>query len=267
MFALYQRREIATFIGAILVSVILLSVSSVQQANIMRAGWLFILSPIQETFAFIPSYFNLKSKNKLLRQQLAQIQIKLSDMEERGMENTRLRKLISLKKKAEFTFIPAEVIGWNTEQGLNSIVINVGDSEQIKKYMAVVMENGVLGRVLEVGPFSSHVQLLSDRSSRISGIIQRSRERGIIRYKREELFMEVSLRADVLKGDKVVTSGLGGTYPSGLAVGMITKIKEGDVFKKVSIAPAARFNSVEEVFVITGKAEETSRISRSPTSP
>ena len=79
--------------------------------------------------------------------------------------------------------------------------------------------------------------------------------------------MEVSLRADVLKGAKVVTSGLGGTYPSGLAVGMITKIKEGDVFKKVSIAPAARFNSVEEVFVITGKAEETSRISRSPTSP
>ena len=251
-FALYHHRQNTAFALAMIISIVLLTASPTSQVSIMRVVWLMVLTPVQEAFAFIPSYFNLKSENQLLRQKLVQMQLQTADLEERRIENQRLRGLLNLKDKRQYTYIPAEVIGWNTDQGLNTIVIDVGRSDQIRKYMAVVMEDGVLGRIIEVGLTSSFVQLLTDRNCRISGLVQRSREQGIIRYQGDELFMQLPLRADVRLGDRVVTSGLGETYPSGLPVGRISQITLGNrnLFKQVSIAPAVELNRLEEVFVI-----------------
>ncbi len=254
-FALYHHRQKTTFALAMIISIVLLTAPPPSQVSIIRVVWLMVLTPVQEAFAFIPSYFNLKSENHLLRQKLVQMQLQTVDLEERRIENQRLRGLLNLKDKKQYTYIPAEVIGWNTDQGLDTIVIDVGRSDQIRRYMAVVVEDGVLGRIIEVGPTSSFVQLLTDRNCRISGLVQRSREQGIIRYQGDELFMQLPLQADVRLGDRVVTSGLGETYPSGLKVGRISQITLGsrNLFKQVSITPAVELNRLEEVFVIMGR--------------
>lgn len=256
-YILYYHRQYTAFALAMIISILLLTAAPQRQVGITRTAWLMVLTPFQEAFAFIPSYFNLKSENRLLRLKLAQWQLRSADLEERRFENERLRGLLSLKEKNRYTYVPAEVIGWNTDLRLNTIVIDVGRSEQIQKYMAVVMEDGVLGRIIEVGLTSSYVQLLTDRNSRISGLVQRSREQGIIRYVNDALYMELPLRADVRIGDRVVTSGLGGTFPPGLPVGSIGQIALDDrnLFKQVSITPAVQLNRLEEVFVIAG--EET----------
>lgn len=256
-YILYHHRQYTAFVLAMIISILLLTAAPQRQVGITRTVWLMVLTPFQEAFAFIPSYFNLKSENQLLRQKLVQWQLREADLEERRFENERLRGLLSLKEKSRYTYVPAEVIGWNTDQRLNTIVIDVGRSEQIRKYMAVVMEDGVLGRIIEVGLTSSYVQLLTDRNSRISGLVQRSREQGIIRYVNDALYMQLPLRADVRIGDRVVTSGLGETFPSGLPVGGIDRVAldSRNLFKQVSITPAVEFNRLEEVFVIAG--EET----------
>lgn len=261
-YILYYHRQYTAFALAMVISILLLTAAPQQQVGITRIVWLTVLTPFQEAFAFIPSYFNLKSENQLLRQKLVQMQLRAADLEEGRFENQRLRGLLSLKEKNRYTYVPAEVIGWNTDQRLNTIVIDVGRSEQIQKYMAVVMEDGVLGRIIEVGLTSSYVQLLTDRNSRISGLVQRSREQGTIRYVNDALYMELPLRADVRIGDRVVTSGLGGTFPPGLPVGSIGQIAldSRNLFKQVSITPAVELNRLEEVFVIAGEqtpAEET----------
>ncbi len=256
-YVLYHYRQYTAFCLAMVISILLLTASPPRQVSITRMVWLVVLTPIQEAFAFIPSYFNLKSENQLLRQKLVQMQLQAADLEERRFENQRLRGLLSLKDRRQYTYVPAEVTGWNTDQGLNTMVIDVGRSDQIRKYMAVVMEDGVLGRIIEVGLTSSFVQLLTDRNCRISGLVQRSREQGIIRYQNNELYMQLPLRSDVRLGDRVVTSGLGETFPSGLPVGRVSQIALGsrNLFKQVSIVPAVDLNRLEEVFVIVG--EET----------
>lgn len=254
-YVLYHYRQYTAFCLAMVISILLLTASPPRQVSIMRMVWLVVLTPIQETFAFIPSYFNLKSENQLLRQKLVQMQLQAADLEERRFENQRLRGLLSLKDRKQYTYVPAEVTGWNTDQGLNTMVIDVGSSDQVRKYMAVVMEDGVLGRIIEVGLTSSFVQLLTDRNCRISGLVQRSREQGIIRYQNNELYMQLPLRSDVRLGDRVVTSGLGETFPTGLPVGRISQIALGsrNLFKQVSIIPAVDLNRLEEVFVIVGE--------------
>lgn len=254
-YALYYHRQYTALGLAMIISIVLLTASPPRQVSIMRVVWLMVLTPVQETFAFIPSYFNLKSENHLLRQKLVRMQLQRADLEERRIENRRLRGLLDLKEKKQYNYIPAEVIGWNTDQGLNTIVIDVGISDEIQKYMAVVMEDGVLGRVIEVGLASSIVQLLTDRNCRISTLVQRSREQGIIRFQNDGLFMQLPLRADVRLGDRVVTSGLGETYPSGLPVGRVSQItlSSRNLFKQVSVAPAAELNRLEEVFVIVSR--------------
>ena len=254
-FVLYRHRQYTALAIAMIISVLLLTASPPRQVSITRMVWLTVLTPIQEAFAFIPSYLNLKSENRFLRQKLVQTQLQAADLEERRFENQRLRGLLSLKDRKQYTYIPAEVIGWNTDQGLNTMVIDVGSSDQVRKYMAVVMEDGVLGRVIEVGLTSSFVQLLTDRNCRISGLVQRSREQGMIRYQSNELYMQLPLRSDVRLGDRVVTSGLGETFPSGLSVGRISQIALGsrNLFKQVSIIPAVELNRLEEVFVIVGE--------------
>ena len=257
IYVLYHHRQYAAFALAMACSILLLTASPQRQIGITRIVWLTVLTPFQEAFAFIPSYFNLKSENQLLRQKLVQMQLQVADLDERTFENQRLRELLGLKDIKKYTYVPAEVIGWNSDQRLNTIIIDVGRSDQIQKYMAVVMEDGVLGRITEVGLTSSYVQLLTDRNCRISGLVQRSREQGIIRYQNEVLYMQLPLRADVRLGDRVVTSGLGETFPTGLPVGRISRIALGSrkLFKQVSITPAADLNRLEEVFVIAG--EET----------
>ena len=256
-YVLYHHRQNTAFALAMVISILLLTAAPQRQVGFTRIVWLMVLTPFQEAFSFIPSYFNLKSQNQLLRQKLVQMQLQAADLEERRFENRRLRGLLSLKDRNKFTYVPAEVIGWNTDQRLNTIVIDVGRSDQVRKYMAVVMEDGVLGRIIEVGLSSSYVQLLTDRNCRISGLVQRSREQGIIRYQSDALYMQLPLRADVRVGDRVVTSGLGETFPSGLHVGRISQIALGsrNLFKQVSITPAVELNRLEEVFVIAG--EET----------
>jgi len=258
-YALYHYREYTALALAMIISIMLMTAATPRQVGIMRTVWLVVLTPVQEAFGFVPSYFNLKAENKILRQKLVQMQLNAADGEERRIENERLRGLLNLKDKKLYTYVPAEVIGWNTDQGLNTIIINVGRSDQIRKYMAVVMEEGLLGRVIEVGLNSSFVQLLTDRNCRISGLIQRSREQGIIRYQVDSLLMQLPMRANVRLGDQVVTSGLGETYPSGLPIGKINRIKLGkrNLFKQVSITPSAELNRLEEGFVIMGRLDSS----------
>ena len=254
-YVLYRHRQYTAFALAMIISILLLTASPPRQVGIARMAWLTLLTPIQEAFAFIPSYLNLKSENRLLRQKLVQTQLQAADLEERRFENQRLRRLLSLEDRKQYTYIPAEVTGWNTDQGLTTMVIDVGRSDQVRKYMAVVMEDGVLGRIIEVGLASSFVQLLTDRNCHVSALIQRSREQGIVRYRNDGLFMRLPLRSDVRLGDRVVTSGLGETFPSGLPVGRISQIALGSrtLSKRVSITPAVELNRLEEVFVIIGE--------------
>lgn len=250
-------------------SIILLSLAPQQQVRVARIVTLTVLAPIQRTFAFIPSFFHLRSENRLLRAELVRLQLQNAALQENSLENIRLRQMLGFKQRKDFTYLPAEVIAYDSGRSLNAILINIGARAGVKPNMPVVTPEGLVGRVMDAGPVSSVVQLLSDRNCKVSGIVQRSRVAGIVTWNNgSEFDLRLPLRADIRMGDWVVSSGLGGVFPRGLVIGQVRGVSLEDMglFRRASITPRVDFSRLEEVFVIIPQPEPPHDSSASPDS-
>ena len=126
--------------------------------------------------------------------------------------------------------------------------------------MAVISTEGVVGKVIAVGPSSSRVLLINDHNSALDAFDQRSRARGIVAGVLDDgLTMKyVDRSEDVKPGDSIVTSGMDGIFPRGLLVGQVTRVsQEGPgLFLNVNIPPAADFRQLEHVLIVTQKPPE-----------
>ncbi len=123
--------------------------------------------------------------------------------------------------------------------------------------MAVVVPGGLVGKVVRTFPERSLVEPLGSASSAVSVLIERSRVRGVVRPRYvgvAELAswnMEyVPSRSDILAGDRVVTSGLGGVYPPGITVGTVRSVEDGPLTMKVKLDLAVDPTTAEQVFVV-----------------
>ena len=106
-------------------------------------------------------------------------------------------------------------------------MIDRGEDSGIKKYMPVIVPQGLVGFVSEVYANSARVQLLTDPRTSVGAIVQRPASRvaslvtGSGNFPGQLLFVNIPKEADVVKGDMLVTSGYGGVYPHGLLIGTV----------------------------------------------
>jgi rod shape-determining protein MreC len=121
--------------------------------------------------------------------------------------------------------------------------------------MGVMTSAGIVGRVVKTGPFSSIVLLVTDPHNAITGIIQRSRDEGIVEGTSQgrARIKYLPLLANIRVGDIVVTSGLTGGFPRGIVIGTVLTMQkeEGELFQSAEIAPQADLSKLEEVLIIT----------------
>ena len=216
-----------------------------------------VFYPVQFAVHQTQKIRNIWSENKKLREGVMRLKLKNSALQEKTMENKRLRRLLNFKKTTDFDLIPAEVVAQNPERGMLVFILNVGKSDGIEKNMPVVGIDGVVGKTVAVSQFLCHVQLLSDPNCRISVMTQRSRVAGILESENGIRFkMRTQEYADVKKGDKIISSGFGGIFPKGLNVGTISGIKmdKHKIFKVLYIKIQVDFDYVEEVFVLKRKS-------------
>jgi rod shape-determining protein MreC len=201
---------------------------------------------------------HVQKENTLLKQRLAELQQENHQMKEMAIANERLQKLLQFREKVSTPVIAAEVIGQDPSSWFKSVTINKGEKEGIKKGMAVISADGVIGQILKTAPDYSTVLLITDYSSAIDSIVRRTRAKAIVEGKGENRCqLKYLLRADdVTVGDIVVTSGLGGNFPKGLMVGEIRKVdKRGHgVFQYAELVPSVDLTKLEEVLVITGSS-------------
>jgi rod shape-determining protein MreC len=120
--------------------------------------------------------------------------------------------------------------------------------------MGVITPAGVVGRVVKTTPVTAIVLLVSDGNNAIAGLIQRTRDEGIVdgTAQGSVRLKYIPLLSTVRTGDRVVTSGLVGGFPRGLAIGTINRIEkeEGALFQSAELTPEVDINRVEEVLVI-----------------
>ena len=213
-----------------------------------------VIKTVQGTFQQYIFLVNLEKENRALKKKITEIQEENHRIKEMKLANERLRQLLQFREKNSPSMIGAEVIGQDPSSWFKSITIDKGERDGVKKGMAVVSPAGVIGQVLKSAPHYATVLLITDYSSAIDSIVQRTRAKAIVEGKGENRCqLKYLLRAEeVAVGDVVVTSGLGGNFPKGLMVGEIKKVdKKGHgVFQYAELVPSADMTQLEEVFVI-----------------
>ena len=166
----------------------------------------------------------------------------------------RVSELLKFKEAISQPVVAAQVVGLDPRGWFQSVVINKGTKSGIDLDMPVVNASGVVGRIVSVSPNYAKVLLVVDQNSAVDCLVQRSRDRGMVRGQSARVCrLDYMVKSgDVREGDVVITSGLGRVFPKGLPVGTISNIKEGDgtFFKDIEVTAAADFSKLEEVLVI-----------------
>lgn len=203
-------------------------------------------------------YFALRGvyeTNQQLRGEIHQLRRENSELRERAASSERLAELLAFKETVLFQTVAGQVIGRDASNWYRGVVLNKGERDGINTEMGVIMPEGVVGRVVKTTPSTAMVLLATDPHSAITGLIQRTRDEGIVegaphgRFKMKYL----PLLSSIQIGDRVISSGLTGGFPKGLMIGTITRVDkvEGELFQSAEILPEVDFSRLEEVLVIT----------------
>lgn len=196
----------------------------------------------------------VEAENGRLKKEIEQLQGQNSQLREAAAATERLTALLEFKSQAGPPMVAAQVVGRNTDNWYRTIIVNKGASDGIQPDMGVITPAGVVGRVVKVTASSAVVLLVSDPNNAIAGLIQRTRDEGIVEGTTDGLarLKYIPLLSNVRNGDRVVTSGLVGGFPRGLAIGTITKIdkEEGALFQSAELRLEVEISRVEEVLII-----------------
>ena len=175
------------------------------------------------------SYTRIYQQNQELRRELQQMKAWKEAALQREQENARLLDLNNVRLDPKFTKITGVVLADSGSPFRQTVLLNVGRRDGIVDGWAAIDGIGLVGRIAGVGERSSRVILLTDTSSRIAVSIESNGQRAMIigdNTSRPPLeFLEAP--ETVRPGDRVVTSGDGGVFPSGLLVGQVTQTQSG----------------------------------------
>jgi rod shape-determining protein MreC len=193
-------------------------------------------------------------ENILLNDTVAALTYQISQQKELEQENERLRVSLGFREKSGFSLIAASVIAKDSSNLSDTIVINQGLSKGLKKDTIIISEAGLVGRVDELSANISRVVLITDVNSRISAVISRSRQLGVVHGMPSGIckLKYLPLDSDIEIGDEVVTSGLSDIFPKSILIGRVVNIvrEPGGLSISAIIKPSVDFSRLEEVLCI-----------------
>ena len=230
-----------------------------------------LASPFRSAYTSVATWFNdkqnyykdstaLEEENAALRKQLAEMEKAIRQAEEDSAENERLRELLNLQKKREdFEFESAHITEHTVTNWTSSLTLNQGTEHDVEVNDCVITEEGYLvGVVSAVGLNWCTVLTLIDTDTSLGAQVFRTEDIGLAEgdfsLMGQGLLKLSHLPAgtELLGGDLVVTSGLGGYYPSGLVIGSVKEVRLDDsgATQYAVLEPSARFDELVEVFVV-----------------
>lgn len=195
-----------------------------------------------------------KTENQKLRDQLRDQALDLHRLEELRLENERLKMILGFRESQPLKYLAAKIIGRDPSSFYRTLIIDRGVGDGLEEQMPVVSPQGLVGYVFQTSQWSSRVLLINDVNSTVDAVVQRSRTRAIVGGALDGSLILKFLprRQDIEAGDRLVTSGLGGRYPSGFEIGKVLSIRRDPhhVLEEVVVEPAVDFDSIEEVLIV-----------------
>jgi len=207
------------------------------------------------------NYFYLRgvrTENRQLKDQIEQMRLEQVRLTEDAAQARRLQTLLAFKEQFISRTVAAQVIGSSGSDLSRTVFIDKGENAGIQRDMAVMTSDGIVGKVLVVYPSVSQVLLISDQSSGVGALLEKTRLQGVLRgtANGEVVLERVMSDEQVPIGENVLTSGGDQIFPKGLPIGTVAKVGNGkDLFLNIKIRPAANLSKLEEVLVLVEKQE------------
>ena len=212
---------------------------------------------------FLGGITSISDKDKRIEElenQVNDLRGQLIDLDKYKQENEEFRQYLDLKEQnPDYVFEDASVISKDPSERFGGFTINKGSLAGIEAGDPVITPDGLVGFVREVGLTYSKVQTLLDPSTSVSSLISRTRDSGVLGSNTTEYAQDglcrlgyLDRQSSVTAGDLVITSGVGGKYPSGLVIGTISQVnQEADgISLYASVKPAADIADVRDVMII-----------------
>jgi rod shape-determining protein MreC len=231
-----------------------------------RGGIATVLGPIQraallptQAWDAVTAYFasqnRLSAESTQLKQQLLTQGAVVQSAQSLLQENARLRGLLKAHSRYLGNDILAEVLYLGRDPFSQKVYVNKGSADQVKAGQAVIDDMGVVGQITRVFSAVSEVTLLTEKDHTIPVKVQRNGVRTLLvgagtGHAPELRFM--SANADIQSGDVLVTSGLDGTYPPGLAVAAVAAVERdsGLMFARITCRPLAGVDRSDQVLIV-----------------
>ena len=261
-----RHKSLVLLAGVIVLQVLLLAVQIRRdsQGRLIRVWTVGAVSPFERAGVYGVGrirgtwnhYFALQNTsrdNEQLRRENDTLKMQIAQLQSKAAEADRLALLLNFHKSHEdVPMIGARVIGASAGTASQTIDLDRGERDGIRRNMGVITPDGVVGKVVEAYQDTSQVLLLTDKDSGVGAMLADSRIQSPVGGTGEPLLtMKYVANDDTVNiGQRVVTSGMDRIFPRDLPVGTVAEIKSGNPFKMIRVRPAANLERLEEVIVL-----------------
>jgi rod shape-determining protein MreC len=267
MVAIPSRHKSLVLLGGVIILQVLLLAVQIKrdsQGRLIRVWTVGAVSPFERagTWAFSGireawrHYFALRNtsrENERLRQENDDLRLQITQLQSKAAEADRLATLLNFRRShLDVPMVGARVIGASAGTASQTIEIDRGERDGIKKNMGVITPDGVVGKVVETYSTTAQVLLLTDKESGVGAMLADTRLQSPVGGTGDPLLVMKYIPSDdsVNVGESVITSGMDRIFPRDLPVGVVTEVKAGYPFKQIRVRPSANLERLEEVFVL-----------------
>ncbi len=255
LFRAAHRAEVVTA-GLAVASLVLLALPDQRQQAIARGANHVLLLPLSETRGAFGGYLGLRTENRRLREELARARIELAASAAERQRARELVRLLGFASQEPVRLLPAQVIDRDFGTLPTTFVIDAGSQDGVRDNLPVVTPDGLVGKTVEVGPRSTQVMLYTHPDFSASALLLGGDhlEFGVIRPSPDgELQLFLPLRSHSEAGNRIVTSGYGGSFPRGIPLGQVVEVREDrrlGLQKIDLVEPVVDLARVSSVFVL-----------------
>ncbi len=226
----------------------------------IQNGLTYLKNKISGNNTFFTDINNLKEENKQLKQKNSELEQSLRELENIKTQNETLKEYLDLTEKyGEYKTIPGYVINKDISNYSKTIVINLGKKDGVEENMTVIGDQGLVGHITSVTDKTAKVQTIIDTASSVSCSMSTTKDsivcKGTLDDKSALKAMYIPIDANIIQGDSIETSGLGGIYPKGIHIGTVKKVTntQNMTDRYAIVETAVNFEKLDTVLVITNQ--------------
>src|SRR6202521_332409 len=261
-----RHKSLVLLAGVVLLQVLLLAVQIKRdsQGRLIRVWTVGAVSPferagahgishIRDTWNHYFALQNTSRENEELKRENGALKLQITQLQSKAGEADRLAALLKFRQtNVNVPMARARVISGSADSASQTIYLDRGERDGIRRDMGVITPDGVVGKVIESYKDTAQVLLLTDKDSGVGAMLAESRIQSPVGGTGEPLLSMKYIPTDdaVNVGEHVVTSGMDRIFPRDLPVGVVTEIKTGRPFQQVRVRPAANLQRLEEVIVL-----------------